>query len=104
MLRIVALAGRWSVAIVVVLGIVGGVFVSRRVLKRVDAMTGTAQTIMAGDLSGRPSVIGRGGEVDRLALHLNGLLEGIQAPLRGPQKGTDKNAHALQHPLAPPRT
>ena len=32
--------------------------VSRRVLKRVEAMTGTAQTIMAGDLSGRLSVIG----------------------------------------------
>src|SRR5712675_2624351 len=53
MFHIVTVAGRWSVAIVIVLGIAGGVFVSRRVLKRVDAMTGTTQTIMAGDLSGR---------------------------------------------------
>jgi hypothetical protein len=37
--QIVAVAGRWSLAMVIVLGIVGGVFVSRRVLKRVDAMT-----------------------------------------------------------------
>src|SRR5262249_14152665 len=77
LVRIVALAGRWSLAIVIVLGIVGGVFVSRRVLKRVDAMTGTAQTIMAGDLSGRLSVIGSGDEFDRLALNLNGMLERI---------------------------
>ncbi len=50
---IIANAGRWSLALVVVLGLIGGFFVSRRVLKRVDAMTETAQTIMAGDLAGR---------------------------------------------------
>src|SRR5262249_52864751 len=61
MFRIIALAGRWSVAIVIVLGILGGVFVSRRVLKRVDAMTGTAQTIMAGGRFGRRAGVGAGG-------------------------------------------
>src|ERR1700732_4353661 len=66
MFHIVALAGRWSVAIVIVLGIIGGVFVSRRVLNRVEAMTGTAQTIMAGELSGRLPVTGSGDEFDRL--------------------------------------
>src|SRR6266567_4599567 len=40
--------GRWSLAIVVVLGLAGGFFVTRRVLKRVDAMTETTQTIMHG--------------------------------------------------------
>ena len=34
-------AGRWSLAIVVVLGLAGGFFVTRRVLQRVDAMTDT---------------------------------------------------------------
>ena len=43
---IVAAAGRWSLAIVVVLGLAGGFFVSRRVLKRIDAMSDTTQTIM----------------------------------------------------------
>ena len=81
--QIVSLAGRWSVAVVVVLGIIGGVFVSRRVLRRVDAMTGTAQTIMAGDLSGRLSITGSGDEFDRLALNLNGMLERIDALMRG---------------------
>src|SRR6516165_9786245 len=50
---IIVNAGKWSLALVIVLGLVGGFFVSRRVLSRIDAMTGTAQTIMAGDLSGR---------------------------------------------------
>src|SRR5215813_8911596 len=99
MLRIVALAGRWSLAIVIVLGIVGGVFVSRRVLKRVDAMTGTAQTIMAGDLSGRLSVMGSGDEFDRLALNLNGMLERIESLMRGLKEVTDNIAHDLKTPL-----
>ncbi len=99
MLHIVALAGRWSVAIVIVLGIIGGVFVSRRVLKRVDAMTGTAQTIMAGDLSGRLSVIGSGDEFDRLALNLNGMLERIESLMRGLKEVTDNIAHDLKTPL-----
>jgi HAMP domain-containing protein len=50
---IVAAAAQWSVLIVVVLGLGGGIFVARRVLHRIDAMTGTTQRIMAGDLSGR---------------------------------------------------
>jgi signal transduction histidine kinase len=99
MFHIVALAGRWSVAIVIVLGIVGGVFVSRRVLKRVDAMTDTAQTIMAGDLSGRLSVIGSGDEFDRLALNLNGMLERIESLMRGLKEVTDNVAHDLKTPL-----
>jgi signal transduction histidine kinase len=97
--RIVSLAGRWSVAVVVVLGIIGGVFVSRRVLKRVDAMTGTAETIMAGDLSGRLQVTGSGDEFDRLALHLNGMLERIDALMRGLKEVTDNIAHDLKTPL-----
>ncbi|MFK5019503.1 HAMP domain-containing protein, partial [Klebsiella pneumoniae] len=50
---IVAKAAQWSILIVVVLGLGGGVFVARRVLTRIDAMTGTAQRIMSGDLSER---------------------------------------------------
>jgi signal transduction histidine kinase len=99
MLHIVALAGRWSVAIVIVLGIAGGVFVSRRVLKRVEAMTGTTQTIMAGDLSGRLSVIGSGDEFDRLAVNLNGMLERIESLMRGLKEVTDNIAHDLKTPL-----
>ena len=45
----------------------GGWFITRRVLKRVDDMTETTRTIMAGDLGGRLRVAGTGDELDRLA-------------------------------------
>ena len=96
---IIANAGRWSLAIVMILGIAGGVFVSRRVLNRVDAMTHTAQTIMAGDLSGRLPVAGSGDELDRLASNLNAMLERIEALMRGLREVSDNVAHDLRTPL-----
>jgi signal transduction histidine kinase len=99
MLHIISVAARWSVALVAILGIIGGVFVSRRVLKRVDAMTDTAQTIMTGELSGRLSVIGTGDEFDRLASNLNGMLERIESLMRGLKEVTDNVAHDLKTPL-----
>ena len=96
---IIANAGQWSLALVVVLGLVGGFFVSRRVLKRIDAMTDTAQTIMRGDLAGRLPVAGTGDELDRLADHLNAMLERIEALMRGLKEVSDNIAHDLKTPL-----
>ncbi len=80
---IVANAAQWSVLIVVVLGLGGGIFVARRVLRRIDAMTGTTRRIMAGDLSGRLPVGRSGDELDRLAENLNAMLERIEALMIG---------------------
>jgi hypothetical protein len=96
---IIANAGQWSIALVIVLGLVGGFFVSRRVLSRVDAMTDTAQTIMAGDLTGRLPVAGTGDEFDRLALHVNAMLERIEALMIGLKEVSDNIAHDLKTPL-----
>jgi signal transduction histidine kinase len=96
---IVLAAGRWSVAIVVVLGIAGGFFVTRRVLKRVDAMTETTRTIMGGDLAGRLPVAGTGDELDRLAENLNVMLERIEALMHGLKEVSDNIAHDLKTPL-----
>ena len=96
---IIANAGQWSLALVVVLGLVGGFFVSRRVLNRIDAMTETAQTIMAGDLAGRLPIAGTGDELDRLADHLNAMLERIEALMRGLKEVSDNIAHDLKTPL-----
>jgi signal transduction histidine kinase len=92
-------AGRWSLAIVVILGIAGGLFVMRRVLQRVDAMTATAQTIMAGDLSGRLPIAGTNDELDRLAGNLNTMLDRIEALMRGLKEVSDNIAHDLKTPL-----
>jgi len=96
---IIANAGQWSIALVIVLGLTGGFFVSRRVLNRVDAMTDTAQTIMAGDLAGRLPVAGTGDELDRLAVHLNAMLERIEALMGGLKEVSDNIAHDLKTPL-----
>ncbi|MBN8919722.1 MAG: HAMP domain-containing protein [Rhizobiales bacterium] len=96
---IVAAAGKWSIAVVVVLGLAGGFFITRRVLKRVDAMTATTQTIMTGDLTGRLPVAGTGDELDRLADNLNTMLERIEALMRGLKEVSDNIAHDLKTPL-----
>jgi signal transduction histidine kinase len=96
---IIANAGQWSLALVIVLGLAGGFFVSRRVLNRVEAMTETAQTIMAGDLAGRLPVAGTGDELDRLADHLNAMLERIEALMHGLKEVSDNIAHDLKTPL-----
>ena len=96
---IVAKAAQWSLLVVIVLGLGGGVFVARRVLRRIDAMTGTTQRIMAGDLSGRLPVGRSGDELDRLAENLNAMLERIEALMMGLKEVSDNIAHDLKTPL-----
>ncbi len=96
---VVASAAQWSFLVVIVLGLGGGVLVARRVLTRIDAMTGTTQRIMAGDLSERLPVGRSGDELDRLAGNLNAMLERIEALMRGLQEVSDNIAHDLKTPL-----
>src|SRR4051812_41058647 len=96
---IVAKAAQWSVLIVIALGLGGGIFVARRVLRRIDAMTGTTQRIMTGDLSGRLPVGRSGDELDRLAENLNAMLERIEALMIGLKEVSDNIAHDLKTPL-----
>jgi signal transduction histidine kinase len=97
--NIVVKAAQWSTLVVVVLGLSGGVFVARRVLRRIDAITGTTQRIMAGDLSGRLPVGRSGDELDRLAGNLNAMLERIEALMMGLKEVSDNIAHDLKTPL-----
>jgi len=99
LLDIVFSALRWLIGLLVVLGLAGGLFVTRRVLRRVDAMTGTTQTIMAGDLGGRLPIAGTGDEIDRLAGNLNTMLERIEVLMRGLKEVSDNIAHDLKTPL-----
>src|SRR3954462_8518962 len=96
---IAAYAAQWSLLVVIVLGLGGGIFVARRVLRRIDAMTGTTRRIMAGDLSGRLPVGRSGDELDRLTEHLNAMLERIEALMTGLKEVSDNIAHDLKTPL-----
>jgi signal transduction histidine kinase len=69
------------------------------VLKRIDGMTETAQSIMAGDLKGRLAIAGTGDELDRLADNLNAMLDRIGELMAGMQQVSDNIAHDLKTPL-----
>jgi signal transduction histidine kinase len=88
-----------SLLLIGVLGCLGGWFVTRRVLKRVDDMTATTETIMAGDLNGRLQIAGTGDELDRLAQHLNAMLDRIGELMTGLTEVSNNIAHDLKTPL-----
>ncbi|MFG1344979.1 ATP-binding protein [Xanthobacter autotrophicus DSM 431] len=96
---LVARPAQWAVLLIVVLGLAGGVFVTRRVLKRIDSMTATAETIMAGNLSGRLAMTGTQDEFDRLAHSLNAMLDRIEGLMQGLKEVSDNIAHDLKTPL-----
>ncbi|WP_395665664.1 sensor histidine kinase [Methylocella sp.] len=85
----------WLVAI----GALGGLWVARRVLTRVDAITERAHAIVIGDLSGRLPVAGTGDELDRLVVNLNAMLDRIALLMTGLKQVTDNIAHDLKTPL-----
>jgi len=97
--QILAAPARWALVVIVVMGIAGALFIARRVLKRIDAMTATSERIMAGDLTGRLAVAGSGDEFDRLANSLNAMLERIESLMTGVKHVSDNIAHDLKTPL-----
>ena len=92
-------AGQWSIALVIILGLAGGFFVARRVLRRVDAMTETSRTIMAGDLTGRLPTAGPTTSSTGWRVNLNAMLDRIEALMRGFKEVSDNIAHDLKTPL-----
>ncbi|MGU3492768.1 ATP-binding protein [Xanthobacteraceae bacterium A53D] len=97
--QLVVRPAQGALVVILFLGLAGGIFVTRRVLKRIDAMTATSERIMAGDLSGRLSVDGSGDEFDRLAVSLNVMLDRIEALMAGLKEVSDNIAHDLKTPL-----
>ena len=88
-----------SLAWLVLIGTLGGLFVARRVLQRVDAISASAHEIMKGDLSRRLPLSGSHDELDRLAFNLNAMLERIDELMTGLKEVSDNIAHDLKTPL-----
>lgn len=89
----------WGVGVALALGLGGGYLTSRNFLRRVDAITDTSRTIMAGDLSHRMPVAGSGDELDRLADSLNEMLAQIERLMVGMKEVSSNVAHDLRTPL-----
>ena len=90
----------WGLGFTLLLGLAGGLLMSRGLLRRVDNINRTTEQIMAGDLSQRIALKGaRGDEFDQLATNLNAMLEQIERLLNGMRQVTDNIAHDLRTPL-----
>lgn len=89
----------WTVALILLLGLLGGALMSRNMLQRLDAINRTSGEIMAGDLTRRVPRTGSGDEFDTLAENLNHMLDRIERLMKGLREVTDSVAHDLRTPL-----
>ncbi len=88
-----------SLAIVTLIGTVGGLVVARRVLARVDRISDEARRIADSDLAGRLPLAGSGDELDRLVGNINAMLDRIAELMSGLKEVSDNVAHDLKTPL-----
>ncbi|HWK43578.1 MAG TPA: ATP-binding protein [Stellaceae bacterium] len=89
----------WSALLTVMLGLLGGVLLSRRLLARLEAINRTSSSIIAGDFSRRIPRHGSNDEFDHLAENLNGMLDRIERLMAAMRQVTDNIAHDLRSPL-----
>jgi signal transduction histidine kinase len=90
----------WGLALTLLLGLAVGIFMSRRMLGRLDAINRTSREIMTGDLGRRVPTTGSNDEFDRLAANLNEMLDQIESLLDSVRRVSDNIAHDLRTPLA----
>jgi signal transduction histidine kinase len=89
----------WTVALILLFGLLGGALMSRNMLRRLDAINRASGEIMAGNLTRRVPVTGAQDEFDMLAENLNRMLDRIERLLKGLREVTDSVAHDLRTPL-----
>ena len=81
------------------LAVIGGLIMSRSILRRIEAINQAAERIMQGEVKHRMPVRGRNDEFDRLAENLNAMLEEIDRLLGSIRAVTNNIAHDLRSPL-----
>jgi signal transduction histidine kinase len=84
----------------VLLGLASGFLLTKGVLWRVEAVTRTAEAIIAGDMTQRVEQSGAGDEFDRLATSLNAMLDRIVQLMANLQQVSNDIAHDLRSPLS----
>jgi signal transduction histidine kinase len=89
----------WGIAITLGLALVGGIAMSRSMLRRIELINHTSREIIAGDLSRRIPMSGRADDFDQLAANLNSMLDEIQRLMEGIRHVSDNIAHDLRTPL-----
>ena len=90
----------FGIIVTIALSLVGGVLMSRSILRRIDTINQASRRIMVGDLGQRVAISGRDDEFDELARNLNAMLDQIERLLSGMKQVTESIAHDLRSPLA----
>jgi signal transduction histidine kinase len=89
----------WSFLVTLLLAFGGGVMLSGRLLRRVEAISRTAREIMAGHLSRRVPTRGTDDEFDHLAASLNAMLQRTESTMQAMRQISNDIAHDLRTPL-----
>jgi signal transduction histidine kinase len=88
-----------AAALMIVLGLGGGILVARDVTRNMSALTDVIHAARVGDLGIRAKVRGAGDELDELAEGLNEMLDRLDRSIAGLRHAGDAIAHDLRSPL-----
>jgi signal transduction histidine kinase len=91
-------------ALVVVLGLAGGLIVSRNVNRSVAGLNAVVAAVQGGDLRARVELRGARDEFEELAAGLNDMLDRLERSIGGLRHAGDAIAHDLRSPLTRLRT
>jgi signal transduction histidine kinase len=90
----------WVLGAVLVIGIVGGLFLSSRFLDRIDGISAAAEAIIAGNYRERMPVSATDDDIDRLSRTLNVMLDHISELMVSLRQVANDIAHDLRTPLS----
>jgi signal transduction histidine kinase len=90
----------WGFFLIIFLGAIGGLYLSRAFLKKIDCITQSTQAIIAGDMKHRLPVSKNRDELDNLALLLNLMLDKIGSLIENIQQVSNDIAHDLRTPIS----
>ena len=86
-------------ALVIVLGLLGGLLVSRNVSRSMQGLTDVVTAVRNGELGARAQVRGARDEFDELAEGMNEMLDRLERSMAGHRHAGDAIAHDLRSPL-----
>jgi signal transduction histidine kinase len=89
-----------AVAVLSIVGVLGGVLIRREILARINSIRQTVLAIVQGDLSHRLPAMRSGDELDTLSQTINGMLDQIEQLIHGIRDVSNSIAHDLRTPLA----
>ncbi len=90
----------WGMAITLAFALLGGVMMSRSMMRRIEMINRTSREIMSGDLTKRIPTNHSEDDFDALADNLNRMLDQIELLMDGVRRVSDNIAHDLRTPLA----